>query len=72
MNETLKKSISTAEKNNWELEYFENHYAVVSRPKDTIWKRKYNTLKQSINTKCELQACDDHAVLMLWDDKGTE
>ena len=62
----LKESISLAERSGWNLEYFENHYAVVSRGKDSVWKRKYNTLRQTIKSKCEIQSCDNYAVVMLW------
>lgn len=66
MNPELKQSISIAERNDWNLEYFENHYAVVSRSKDSVWKRKYNTLRQTIKSKCEIQSCDNYIIVMLW------
>ncbi len=72
MNTELKQSISDAELNGWELDYFEDHYAVVFRIKDTIWKRKYNVLRQIVKAKCELMSCDYFAVVVLWDGSQDE
>ncbi len=67
MNTELKQSISTAEKNGWELDYYADHYAVVFRKKDTIWKRKLNVLKQIVKSRCETLSCDYFVVVILWD-----
>jgi len=66
MDINLKKAISLAERSGWDLDYFEDHYAVVSRVKDSVWKRKCAVLVAFANIKCELQSCDDYAVLIMW------